>query len=455
VSDEPSAKTRQDGFYLLLMGCAIFIVAGFGLQGITKASLVDFRAVYYSARCLLQHHDPYSASELLRVYRAEEIEHRHPDPIGPGQVQAVTVYVYFPTASIFIAPFALLPWGPAHVLWMILIAASLTFAACLVWSAAADFAPIAAGALVALLLVCSVDLFVSGNAAAVVVGLCVIAVWCFLYDRFVPIGVVCFAAALLIKPHDAGFIWLYFLLAGRVQRKRALQVLAAAAVLGAISTLWIWHVSPHWMQELRANLEITSTHGGLSDPSPAATNTGTASMMTGLQTIIALFRDDPHVYNPVTYLLWAPLFIIWATVTIRSRISRQRAWLALAAMAALSMLPTLHRPNDTKILLLAIPACAMLRRQNSPVRWIAPAFAAICILLTAGLPIAALVQSTRSLQLSTTTFSGQILTVALARPAPLVLLATGILFLWIYARLARKDTLHQAGADEPLEVSAP
>jgi hypothetical protein len=427
-------KRRTDGFYLLLVGFAVFVVAGFGLQSITKASLVDFRAVYYSARCVLEHHDPYNAAEMMRVYREEEIDHPHPDPIGPGQIQAVTVYVYFPTASIFIAPFALLPWGPAHIVWMVFIAASLMVATWLVWSVAAEFAPAISGALAALLLLCSVDLFVSGNAAAMVVGLCAIAVWCFLRGRSTPIGVLCLAAALLIKPHDAGLIWLYFLLAGGVYRKRALQALAITVVLGLVSTLWIWHVSPHWIEELRANLEITSSHGGLSDPSPAAINTGTASMMTGLQTIVAVFRDDPGVYNPLSYLLWAPFLVVWAVTTIRSRFSVDRAWMALAAMAPLSMLPTLHRPNDTKILLLAIPACAMLWAGGGIVRWFALCLTSMCMVLTAGIPIAFVVRLAQNLHLSTATLPGRILTVAVARPAPLILLATGTFFLWTYAR---------------------
>jgi Glycosyltransferase family 87 len=449
MNDEGN-KARTDGFYLLLLGFAAFAVAGLGLQGITKASLVDFRAVYYSARCLLEHRDPYSAAEMIRVYREEEIEHRHPDPIGPSQIQAVTVYVYFPTASIFIAPFALMPWGPAHVVWMVCIAASLIFATWLMWSVAADFAPVVSGALAALLLLCSVDLFVSGNAAAIVVSLCVIAVCCFLRDRFSTIGVFCFAAALLIKPHDAGLIWLYFLLAGGVQRRRALQVLAVTVVLGAISTLWIWHVSPHWVEELHNNLEITSSHGGLSDPSPAAINTGTASMMTGLQTIVAVFRDDPRVYNPVSYLLWAPFLLVWAFATLRSRFSLDHAWLALAAMAPLSMLPTLHRPNDTKILLLAIPACAMLWARGGVVRWLAVCLTSACMVLTAGIPIAVLVRLAKSLNLSTATLSGKILNVVAARPAPLILLATGIFFLWIYAR----QTSSRSAEAKPLTASA-
>jgi hypothetical protein len=428
-------KARLDGLYLLLVGFAVFAVGGFGLAGISKSSLVDFRAVYYSARCLLSGHDPYNVDDMLRTYRSEEIEHRHPDPIVPDQIQAVTVYVYFPTASIFIAPFALLPWGPAHLIWMVAIVVSLVFAAWLVWSVAADSAPRLAGALAAFLLLNSVDLLVSGNVAGIVVSLCVAAVWCFLFDRYAIAGVICLAAALLIKPQDAVFIWLFFLLASGY-RRRALQVAAAAALLGLASIAWVSHASPHWPSELRANLQTTSSHGGLSDPSPDAMNTGTAAMMTGLQTIVSVFRDDARIYNPVTYLVWAPLLIVWAFATMRSPRSPSRDWLALAAMAALSMLPTLHRPNDTKILLLTIPACAMLWAEHSRTRWIAVLLTAFSMFLTGAITIASILRMTRSLNLTTATLSGKLAMIALERPAPIILLITGAFFLWVYARRA-------------------
>jgi hypothetical protein len=42
----------------------------------------------------------------------------------------------------------------------------------------------------------------------------------------------------------------------------------------------------------------------------------------------------------------------------------------------------------------------------------------------------------RNLHISTVKLSGQMLTVMLTRPAPLILLVMGIFYLWIYARCA-------------------
>jgi hypothetical protein len=168
-----------------------------------------------------------------------------------------------------------------------------------------------------------------------------------------------------------------------------------------------------------------------------------------MQTIVAVFRDEPRIYNPASYLLWAPFLLVWAVATLRSRFSLDHAWLALAAMAPLSMLPTLHRPNDTKILLLVLPACALLWARGGIVRWLAVCLTSACMVLTAGIPIAALLRLTRNLHLSTATLSGKILTVLVARPAPLILLATGTFFLWIYAR----QTSSRSGQSESLAAA--
>ena len=46
-------------------------------------------------------------------------------------------------------------------------------------------------------------------------------------------------------------------------------------------------------------------------------------------------------------------------------------WLALAAIAALSMLPVSHHLYDTKLLLLTVPACAMLWAEGGLTGWLA------------------------------------------------------------------------------------
>jgi uncharacterized SAM-binding protein YcdF (DUF218 family) len=83
-------------------------------------------------------------------------------------------------------------------------------------------------------------------------------------------------------------------------------------------------------------------------------------MMVNLQTVISVFWDDPRIYNATSYIACGALLLAWVFVTVRFRFSPARTWLALAAIAALSLLPIYHRQQDTKLLLLTIPACVVL-----------------------------------------------------------------------------------------------
>ena len=92
-------KARLDGLYLLLLGSALFVSMGSVVERTGSGKMEDFKVVYYQARCLLQHGDPYKPSETLRAYRAEG------GKLPRGPLQDLTPNVYPPTASIFIAPF--------------------------------------------------------------------------------------------------------------------------------------------------------------------------------------------------------------------------------------------------------------------------------------------------------------------------------------------------------------
>lgn len=425
-------RARLDGFLLLLLGSALFVLVGFVRERLSPLPLTDFKALYYSARSLLQNSDPYNPSELLRVYKAEGGDR----PSDPAMHRRdVTLYVHPPTAFILTTPFAMLAWGPAHILWMILTAATFILAACLMWSLAADYAPVISGALICIFLFNSELLLEVGNAAGIAISLCVIAVWCFLRDRFVPLGILCLALSLAVKPHDASPVWLYFLLAGGVCRKRALQTLVLTIALCLPGIVWASHVAPNWMQELHANLATGSMRGEADDPGPATLDPRDhGAIIISLQSAISVFRDDPRIYNPASYLLCAPLLLIWALAALRKRFSQQSAWLALAAIAALSMLPLYHRLHDTRLLLLTLPAFAMLWAEGGTTAWLALLFTAAAVVVTGDIPVQLLGILSAHLRESIPGFAGQLLTLVLARPVPLMLLAMGIFYLWVYMR---------------------
>jgi len=428
------SRTWRIALFWLMLCCGISALWGISLERASSDGMIDFKGVYYDARCLLQHRDPYLYGEPARVYLAEQRDH---PVISDVLRQVLSLNIYPPTTSIFIAPFAMLPWGSAHRLWMIITSGSLTLAAFLMWNRGANYAPIISGALICFILANCEAVLATGNTAGIMVSLCVVAVWCFLRERFVWVGILCLAVSLAIKPHDAGLVWLYFLFAGGVHRKRALQTLLVTTVLGVLAILWVTPIATHWMQEMYSNNLVDLLPGGASNPGPNSANSGSGpSMIINLQSAIYVFSDDPRIYNSVSYLVCGALLLVWSVCTLRARFSPERAWLALAAVVPLTILVTYHRPYDAKLLLLTIPACAMLWAAGKPIRWVALLVSTAGIVATADIPLTILLILSRNLHISTVKLSGQMLTVMLTRPAPLILLVMGIFYLWIYARCA-------------------
>jgi hypothetical protein len=424
-------QARLDGLYMLLLGCVVFVLLGAAMENTAPEPLADFRGLYYPARCLIQHCDPYMESGVLRIFRQEGGDR----PSDTAQVrQIATQAVYPPSAFCVSVPFAMMPWGLAHIVWITLTFGSLIFASFLIWNLGADYAPILSGVLVGFLLANSEVLIMTGNAAGIMVSLCVVAVWCFLRQRFVPAGILCLAVSLAVKPHDTGLVWMYFLLAGGVYRKRALQSLLATIVLSLPAVLWVWHVAPHWMQELHSNILAFSVHGGTNDPGLASGGAHGLAMVVSLQAMISVFWDDPRIYDWVSYLIFAPLLFVWMFATLRSRSSPAKTWLALAAISALSMLPVYHRLYDTKLLLLTVPACAMLWAEGGWIGKLALAVNAAGFVLTGDLPWAVVIALIQHLHLPATEIWKQALIAVQVFPAPLALLAMGSFYLWVYAR---------------------
>jgi len=430
--DQASAtRARRDGLILLLLGSVIFVLLGAALENSAATPSSDFRALYYPARTLANNSDPYSIPQVSSVYQADSAHFPRDD--WKARVIA-TCNVYPPTAFTFMFPFAMLEWGPAHILWLILTAVGILFVCFLIWNIGAVYAPLASGALIALFLVNSELLMISSNAAGIVVSFCIIAVLCFLRNRFVAVGILCLAISLTIKPQETGLVWLYFLLAGGIYRKRALQTLLVTVAISLPAVLWVWRVSPHWLAEWHSNLAVFSARGGINDPGPASAGGHGLAMVISLQSILSVFRDDPHFYNLGSYTVAAPLLAVWAIITLRGRISPSKTWLALASIAAISMLPVYHRQYDAKLLLLTLPACVMLWAEGRPLGRLALLVNTAGFVLTGDLTWAILLGLIGHLHLDGTGFSGWLSTALQVFPAPLMLLGMAIFYLWIYAR---------------------
>jgi hypothetical protein len=445
-------KTRRVALILILLSSGFSVLWGSWLAHQSFSGMSDFRTIYYGSRCLLQRVNPYQPDQFLRVYRAEQWTPELDEAKAGPFLTTITDYVYPPTTLLIIAPFAAVPWEPAALLWLALTALSLTLGGFLIWSVAADSANRVNGAnkslgvslfLVCVLLANCLIIFTYANAAGLVAGLCVVAVWCFLQERFVPAGIICLAVSLALKPHDAGLVWLYFLLAGGTYRKRALQTLAVTVVIGLPALLWVSNIAPHWLHEMQTNIQSASAHGALNDPGPASFDFRAPDPVIGLQSIISILRDDPRFYNAASYLVAAPLLLIWCITALRSRITPTKTWLALAAVATLTMLVSYHRQHDAKLLLLTVPGCALLWSEGGLMGWFALTASSAGFLITGDVPSMALILLTKSVPLNTASLLGKMETILLVRPSALILLVMAFFYLWAYVRRAESEKEEQ------------
>lgn len=441
----PTSHARRDGLYLMLLGTLVILLFGFAFEHSSPVGMVDFGVIYFPSRTLLEHGDPYKQADVLRVFNAE-----HADQIWsiPRERAFMTRFGYPPPTFAVSAPVALLPWRAAHILWMALTAACLILAAFLIWNLCAGTAPVISGALIGFLLANCQAMMVLGNAAGIAVSLCAIAVWCFLRDRYVLVGVVCLALSLALKPHNAWLVWLYFLLAGGVYRKRAWQTLAVTAALSLPAVLWVSRVAPGWLGEMRANLVWFAGPGGPCDPGPSSGGSHGMDMLVNLQAIFSFFRDDASFYQPATYFVCAVLLLIWAYFTFRARPTPQNAWLSIASVTALSVLPFYHHVHDAKLILLAVPACVMLLAEGGRMGRLALAVTSLAFFCTGDLVWTIALLFFRSVHPPASWLGTQIFLAAQIFPAPLAILLLGVFYLWAYARHVRAEKLQPHG--EPI-----
>lgn len=420
---------------MLSLGIVIFILFGWLLAGNTAKSMNDFKAPYYGAKCLLQKCDPYDSSNLKRFYHAEEGERQTDSDIYRT---IATTNVYLPPTLVLMLPFALLHYGPAHLFWMALISVSFVAASFVMWDVSSGSSPEIAGCLIGFFIANSQLLIFTGNLAGVAVSLAIIAAWCFLRERFLYTGILCLALSLVIKPHDAGLIWLYFMLAGGPHRRRALQTLGLVLVLFLPAALWVTSLSPHWVQELSSNLVPLSAHGGINDPGLASSGGHGVGMITDLQTVISVFTDNPLIYNLVSYLVCGSLLLVWMLATSRNSLFNSRAWFGLAAIAALTMLPSYHRQYDAKLILLTVPACMIAWSWGGAVGRAALAINALGFVMIGDFPSAILLNILKVVPMLKVGISERVLMMAQIVPVPMTLLAMGMFYLWLYARWPSK-----------------
>ncbi len=443
-------KPQTDGLYLLILGCLIFVSAALMAERLGIAWMVDFKAIYFGTRCLIEHRDPYQESELVKVFVSEGGEELS-DPTEGGRSQAEMLYVNVPTSFLVVAPFAQIKWPLAHLLWMTVSCAALMLAAFLIWGLA-KARPILSGALICFWIINCVPLLLVGNAAALAISFCAIAVWTFARQRFEVLGVILFSLSLVLKPQDIGLIWLFYLLAGGTYRTRAWQVFAFSMLLCLGAIAWTSQSSPNWLRELHQNIAETTVPGGVNDPGPSHLRTLTVGTMTDLQSVLSIFWNDPRFYDTASLVICGALLLLWAAAFVRSN-SGKSQWLSLAFVSCLTLLPVYHRTHDAKLLILVLPACAGLAATNAQMGRIAVLVTTGALVLTGDIPIYLLVTLAKKLPDPSVGLTWKIANVLLARPGPLMLLIASSFFLFALIFRTPGSSLresHDGSAESPV-----
>ena len=160
-------------------------------------------------------------------------------------------------------------------------------------------------------------------------------------------------------------------------------------------------------------------------------------MLTNLQTITSVIWLSARTYNLAAILIWLPFVLVWGFLVWKSNPTRESVWFALAAAAAFSLLPTYHRQYDAKLIMLAVPACAILWSRRGRAAWVGLLITGITFFLNADLPWIVAFTALDRIPILRDPANHQLVTALFDFPVPLSLLALGTFNLWAFARFSR------------------
>ena len=416
--------------YSILMLCALAFLVVPVLQFHTIYYQVpDFKTVYSSSKCLVDQCDPYDSAALLKEYTKSG-----GDTSPQSDLTAFLPYqaLYPPSSLFLISPFTLLPWNAALIAWLALSGALFVIAAFLMADICRQWPSQIPIILLGLFLVTSTLLVTTAQPSAIAISLCAIGIWSLARNRLTGLGIFCFALSLAVKPQIGIWIALYYLLAGGRNRFRSIAIFALAAILSLPGILCAAHnpAAANWAHELSANIAAGSAPGSINNPGPASYN---ALLVTDLQSVVAVFDDNPAIYNRISWCIVGALMLIWAYVAWRAKPSLKKDLLGVAAIACLGLLPIYHRHYDVRLLIVTFPAVALLMAEGGLTR--------ILALLP---PLAAIACSHPSFIRNHLHLNQQTMepmeTILLLRLSPLMLLFSAIVYLAFFLRTLDRNS---------------
>ena len=422
-------------YLLVLAGCLFFVIKGRHDESLTLQS-VDFKQPYASARCLLKHCNPYSETDT----RAAFID-------AGGALGRESRWLFVPYSALYppstlalLAPFAALPYPAAHNVWLIFSGISFSVAGFAIADLSIEYSTFWVPALLAVFLASSTILLMEGQISGIEVAFVAIGVWSLIRNKAPLLGVFLLGCALALKPHDSWLVAVYFLFAGKAFRRRFWQMSIVAAAITLAGCFWCWAnpASVHWFHNLMVNVSGNTRTGGVDDP--GLSNNGVLAI-ANLQTLISVFISNPHFYNLVTYAICGALVFALFYFAAKSPNSPEKHLVGIAAAACITILPIYHRQYDTRILILAFPAAAVLLAYRKRWGWCGLVLTAIAGVATCHIYLRKLGPHFLRIFASFGHFSiAQRLQMALLyRPLPLIMLILAVFFIAALRNTTRKD----------------
>jgi Flp pilus assembly pilin Flp len=348
-------KFRRPDIYWLVFCISALLFFSAGSRSALHDSR-DFVPVYSGARCLFSGCNPYDTSQLEQQYlqsggRAGEL------PAWDHQIP-----VYPPSALLVVSSLALLRYPAACLLWLLLNGCMYVTAAGLILSLCPRPQRWLATILVSLILGTSRVLLLTGQPATFAISLLIIGCYLFFRGRYLPLGAFVLMLSLAVKPQIGGMIVLYFFARGIHRRYAAAAMAGALALLLSAGLMLSLHPgSAGWASDLGANISASMKAGAINDPRPANVD---ATADTNLQALTSTFIADEREFNAAAYAVFLVLLAVLIMAVLRTTAGREMYFLSIGALSALTPMPVYHRYYDARMLLITVPAVAIVYQKR-------------------------------------------------------------------------------------------
>ncbi len=363
-SREPMNLARHSLDFLVFCVSALIFLGIGGYQALHFSG--DFMPVYTGAKCLLHGCNPY---DPLQLKQQGSQEMNSPSMDTPN---------YPPSTLLVLSPFALPPFPIARFLWFLLNGGLFVFSAWLILLQCPQSYRGLPTIVVSLILVLSKNLLWLGQPTIFALSLLIIGSYLFVRGRFLSIGAFLLMLSLAVKPQIGGLIVLYLLLSG-IHRRYI--VMAGAGALGLLLSgglILSEHApSSHWKSDLRTNISATLKPGALNDPRPAS---GHAAEEINLQPVTSVVFSGEQEFNDAAYAIFLVLLAVWIIAFRRAHAEKEMYFLLLASLAVLSLLPIYHRSYDAALLIITVPAVAIVFQKR---RFLGAVMAALTVVADA------------------------------------------------------------------------